>query len=230
MKQKVFVVITAAGKSIRMGGIKKEFIPVNDRPLIEYAISTFDNLHFIDRIYVVFTPGEEDLFIQNIKKEYFKTPITLVKGGETRQQSVFNGLDAMKNENPDIVLIHDGSRPAVSERLIERVFKATSKHGAAAPVIPLVDSLKKTDENGFLVDHPDREEFKLIQTPQGFIYKDILAAHIKASKDNKEYHDDTEIFSRYIGRVSTVEGSKKNIKITYQEDIDFLKHKRHLNA
>ena len=230
MKKKVFVVITAAGKSLRMGGIKKEFILVNDRPLIDYTISSFDNMDFVDNIYVVYTPGEEDLFLQNIEKEYFKKPITLVKGGETRQHSVFNGLAAMSNENPDIVLIHDGSRPAVTDRLIEKVYKSTCKHGAAAPIIPLVDSLKKTDENGFLIDHPDRDKFKLIQTPQGFIYQDILNAHIQASKDNKEYHDDTEIYSRYAGKVSTVKGSKKNIKITYQDDIDFLILKRCLKC
>ncbi len=222
MKLKVFALITAAGISNRMGGVKKEFILIKKHPLLQYTANPFDKSGLINKIFITYTPNNKEMFNDIIQEANLKTQIVFVEGGSSRQQSVYNGLLAMKEENPDIVLIHDGSRPAISKHLIKSVYESTRSHGAAAPVIPITDSLKKTDKHGFLSEHPDRDEFRAIQTPQGFLYKDILEAHIKASTDGREYHDDTEIYSHYIGKVSTVPGCKKNIKITYREDLMFF--------
>ena len=223
MNKKTFALITAAGRSSRMGGEKKEFILLKDHPLIHYTIDPFDKTGFIEKIFITYTSGEKDFLLQLINDAKFMTPMTLIQGGISRQESVYKGLLAMEKENPDFVLIHDGSRPSVSKKLIEAVYKSSRNNKAAAPVIPLTDSLKTVDVNGFLIDHPDRDQYKCVQTPQGFLFKNILKAHVIAASDNKEYHDDTEIYSRYIGKVATVKGSKTNLKITYQEDLHFLK-------
>ncbi len=220
MEYKTFALITAAGMSRRMGGAKKEFIVLKNQPLLYHTVKPFAKLEYINRIYITYSQKDKDSFYKIISNSGFLSPVEFVEGGETRQQSVFNGLKAMEKENPDIVLIHDGCRPLISKDLIKSVYNSILIHGAAAPVIPITDSIKKTDKEGFICAHPDRGEFKAIQTPQGFVYSKILRAHKEASKDNKEYHDDTEIYSRYIGRVATVSGCKKNLKVTYKEDLE----------
>ena len=222
MNSKVFALITAAGMSNRMGGVKKELILLNDKPLLKHTLIPFEKSVFIKKIFITYNEKDYDFFSRIIEEADFKTPVELVKGGGSRQESVHNGLKAMEKDNPDYVLIHDGARPSISRQLIKDVYLSVCAHGASAPVIPVTDSLKKTDKDGFLSEHPDRSDFKAVQTPQGFLFDKILDAHNKASCDNMNYNDDTEIYSRYIGKVSTVEGSKKNLKITYREDISFF--------
>ncbi len=221
MKKKASALITAAGSSSRMGGNKKEFIRFRNKPLILFTIEAFDNSEFIDSIYVTYTKGRKDEFNRIISSGNFRKPVIPVEGGETRQKSVFRGLLAMESVMPDIVLIHDGARPAVSAGIIEKVFRKASERNAAAPVVPLVDTIKETDSD-IIVSHPERSSYRGIQTPQGFKYSTILDSHKKAEADGRDYTDDTEIYTRYAGEVFTVEGSEKNRKITYQNDLDFF--------
>lgn len=129
----------------------------------------------------------------------------------------------MEKESPDIVLIHDGARPAVSDDIIRNIHKKVITDNAAAPVIPLVDTIKETGKSGEILSHPDRSSYRGIQTPQGFKYRMILDAHKKAAEDSRIYTDDTEIFSRYMGNVYTVDGNENNRKITYNDDLDFFR-------
>ena len=221
MRNSIFALITAAGKSSRMGGIKKELIRINNYPLIYHTALPFFKSGLFKAVFVACRSDDEPLFreILNYPAEKYYTPVYFASGGETRQASVFSGLKAMSRLNPDIVLIHDGARPFVSEKTIKDVIKGALDFGACAPVIPVVDSLKTVDNDFFIQNHPDRTVYRAIQTPQGFVYKSIFESHIKASADNKSYTDDTEIYSLYSGRVFTVSGSADNIKITYPEDI-----------
>ena len=225
MKQTSFALITAAGSSSRMGGNKKEFIHFNQKPLILYTIAAFDKSDIIDSIYITYTPGKKKEFNDIIASEVFCKPVIPVEGGKTRQQSVYNGLLAMRNAKPEYVLIHDGARPAVTETVIEDVYNSVILNNACAPVTHLIDSIKIIDSSGIITGHPDRNSYRAIQTPQGFDFKKILKAHIIASDDNRGYTDDTEIYSRYIGTVSTVDGDENNRKITYKNDLDFFKAK-----
>ena len=222
MGSKSFALITAAGNSRRMGGNKKEFIDFRNKPLILHTITPFDNSELIDKIFITYTPGKKEEFNRIITSELFRKKIILIEGGETRQKSVLNGLLAMEKDSPDIVLIHDGARPSVSEDIIKTVYSKAETDSAAAPVIPLVDTIKETEKSGKIISHPDRSSYSAIQTPQGFSYKKILKAHKKAAADSRIYTDDTEIFSRYEGDVWAVTGSEENRKITYKKDFDIL--------
>jgi 2-C-methyl-D-erythritol 4-phosphate cytidylyltransferase/2-C-methyl-D-erythritol 2,4-cyclodiphosphate synthase len=150
--------------------------------------------------------------------------LIFVKGGDTRQESVLNALEFLADKAADdsIVLVHDGARPYISDDIIERVLGAVREHGAAAPCIPPVDTLKQVDPlaaTQTISAHFDRSGLKAVQTPQGFQFAPFLDAHRKAACDGKSYTDDTEIWGRYVTPVLAVEGSVGNIKLTYPGDI-----------
>ncbi|MCP5514782.1 MAG: 2-C-methyl-D-erythritol 2,4-cyclodiphosphate synthase [Spirochaetales bacterium] len=221
MKKSIFALITAAGKSSRMGGIKKELIKIGEKPLLYHTVLHFLENRRISGIFIICSRGMETEFKKALKDlPVFrdKPEIVYVQGGDSRQASVFAGLKAMRSLKPDIVLIHDGARPFVSEKIINSVIDGTIEHGSCAPVIPLVDTVKAIESN-VIAAHPDRSGFKAIQTPQGFLFTPILEAHIKASEHSCTYTDDTEIYSLDNGRVYTVDGEKENIKITYPDDV-----------
>ncbi len=220
MNNSIFALITAAGKSSRMGGIKKELIRINNKPLIYHSVLSFIKTGMFKSIFITCQPEMENLFseaLSDIEMTY-KSMIRYIRGGETRQASVFEGLKAMKSFNPGFVLIHDGARPFVSQKIIMDVINGTLKHGACAPVVPVVDSIKIV-KNDLIMSHPDRSNYKAIQTPQGFGYQAILESHLKASGQDLTYNDDTEIFSIYNGSVFTIHGSAENVKITYPDDL-----------
>lgn len=147
--------------------------------------------------------------------------ITIINGGETRQESVYNGLIALEKEEPDYVLIHDGARPWITLKIINSVFNKIKEKKACIPVIKAQDAVKSIGNNGVISGHLDRAKIYCAQTPQGFNYKEILDAHKMAVSDNLSYIDDSEIYSRYIGPVYTVDGDVANRKITYKHDLEF---------
>jgi len=216
--------ITAAGSSSRMGGRrKKEYLPLDGKPVLLHSLEAFEKTGLFS-LYAVTVPagGEEEA--RHILAPWLRDPARaaatrIVAGGDSRQKSVYNGLAVLEADSPDIVLIHDGARPWVSPGLIEAVHRAAAAHGACLPLVPSVDALKTTDENGLITGHPERSSTSGAQTPQGFRYRDILSAHRKALGDGREYVDDTEIYDAYAGRVHSVPGSGTNKKITYPEDL-----------
>ena len=211
----IYALITAAGSSTRMGGIKKEFIRYQGKPLICHALKPFLKTDIFSKIYLTCNPEMTDIFSDTLGDNSL---VSIVKGGKTRQESVFLGLEAMRNECPEIVLIHDGARPFVSEKIIMEVAVNTRKYGACAPVIPLVDSVKVVN-NSFIEAHPERTSMKAIQTPQGFRFRDIYDSHVRAKTIEREFNDDTEIYSMFAGNVYTVPGALENLKITYTDDL-----------
>ncbi len=126
----------------------------------------------------------------------------------------------MSDNPPDIVLIHDGARPWVSEKLIKEVINATVKHEACIPVIEQPDTPKLVGNSGFIIKHLKRNRILGAQTPQGFSYDKIFRAHQIASKRGKyNFADDSEIFNLYFHPVYTIPGERNNKKITYPEDL-----------
>lgn len=220
----IAIIITAAGSSTRMGGsTKKEYLPYKNGTVLSGCAKTFlnacSNYNITDFI-VTYPEGD----IDNCKKALSDidiNQITFVKGAETRQKSVYNALKEIKN-NPDIVAIHDGARPFISETLIQNSIKAAIECGASVPGVTPIDTQKEIDENGFIVRHLQRSHLTAVQTPQCFKFKELLQAHEKAIADNKEYTDDTEIWGIYCGAVKVVEGDVNNIKITYPADLKIL--------
>ena len=127
---------------------------------------------------------------------------------------------------PDLILIHDGARPFITERVILNVVEAAAEYGASVPGITPIDTQKEIDENGFIVRHLIRKNLCAVQTPQGFNFSRLCEAHEKAGKlaeeTGHEFTDDTEIWGEYCGTVKTVPGDVNNIKITYPSDLGRL--------
>jgi len=211
-------IITAAGSGSRMGlETNKVLLPLAGKTVIETAIQSFLNLNNFQKIIITHSPADKIPLESALKN--ISVPIVFVEGGKTRQQSVFNGLKELIGDNPDTVLIHDAARPWISEELIKEVLKCAENEGSAVPVIPSVNAMKLIDENGKITDHLKRENTVSAQTPQGFHFQEILEAHKQAESSGYEAIDDTELWDRYIGKVSTVPGDTANSKITYREDL-----------
>ncbi len=203
--------------------VKKEYLYIGTTSVLETCLRTFESTGLFTWFVITIPPGGEGKARQ-VLSSWLQDPVHLqytlfVEGASNRQGSVRNGLLALQPLEPDTVLIHDGARPWVSPETIRRVFEGTQMYGACAPVVPLVDSLKRLLPDGTIAEHVNRSAFVGIQTPQGFRFPDILKAHLLAASDGKEYLDDTEIYHRYMGKVHTVEGDKANRKITYWEDV-----------
>lgn len=220
------IVICAAGSSTRFGSsVKKEYLPLETGTVLSTSVKKFINALNISAL-VITVPHNGT---EQAKAALFNDPsinypenIFFTEGGSTRQESVYNALltlQSLKN-SPEYVLIHDGARPFVTEKIITDTINAAILHGAAAPGTTPVDTQKLLDENNFIVEHLQRSRMSAIQTPQGFRLKELLEAHKKALQDKKEYTDDTEIWGKYCGKVMAVHGDAVNKKITYASDYD----------
>ena len=229
-------IICAAGASIRMGGIKKEYQKLKGSSLtiLGSAVCAFAAVRAVE-IIVITVPenGEEDAR-NALPLEYLagKRPeILFVNGGDTRRASVFNALSFLLAYNPRYALIHDGARPWISSSLIEEVIEAVKKHGAAVPLLPLMDTPKECESpieikrdgeppEVFIKTHLKRANTGIAQTPQAFRFPEILYAHEKAaSLVNEEFTDDAEVWGRFCGPVVVIPGSPENRKITFPEDL-----------
>ena len=142
-------------------------------------------------------------------------------GGPTRSSSVHHALTLLSAYRPDYVLIHDGSRPWVDALLIERIIDAVARNRAVVPLLPLTETPKEYDEAGFVTRHLRRGSVGCAQTPQAFAFPDILRAYGMAAEcvPPLEYTDDAEVWGAFIGPVAVVEGSTRNRKITFPEDL-----------
>ena len=242
MNSNIAIIITAAGSSTRMGGsIKKEYLPYNNGTVLSNCARTFlktclNNNYEITDFIITYPKNHIQACYDAIKtdknlhelicefKSKYKGEFYFVPGAETRQMSVFNALKAVKG-NPHIVLIHDGARPFISEKIITETIENVVKYGAAVPGITPTDTQKEVDEKGFIVRHLQRSLLTAVQTPQGFDFKKLLQAHERGRLDGKEYTDDTEIWGKYVGPVKVIKGDVKNIKITYPGDLEKLQTK-----
>lgn len=246
MEHKIAVIVTAAGSSTRMGGgIKKEYLPLKNGTVLSESVKPFLHSSGCSILVVTHPAGgleesqnaiKKDLILaSDIKNLTEKNCLKLIfqEGGSSRQESVFNGIEAVmtaveeSGENPDdwIVLIHDGARPFVSSKVILNTVEGVRNFQAAVPGVKPVDTQKLLDENGFVVQHLNRSLMTAVQTPQGFILGKLFEAHKKASKDSKSYTDDTEIWGNYVGPVKVVEGDVENIKVTYAKDYKMVEIK-----
>jgi len=227
---KVVALIAAAGLGKRMNAkISKPFIPIFGKPIIAYTLEKFEQCKFIEKIYLIVNRKEKDLYLKNIILRYNFTKVQgLIEGGKTRQDSVYNGLKAL-DADTDIVVIHDGARPLIEKTLIQDSIKTAQKYGAAILVIPIKDTIKKSQKYMFINGTLDREQIWRAQTPQSFKYDIILSAYKKAYQDKFWATDDAAIVERYGHKVKMIIGSEENIKITTPFDIiiaeNFLKRK-----
>lgn len=213
---KITAVIVAGGKGTRMGGGKnKVFLKILNREVLYYTVSAFENNDRICDIIIV--TGKDDIAecARLTESLDFKKVKRITEGGETRQQSVMNGLLAADG---DIVLIHDGARALVTDNEINSSIDGCISCGAAAAGVKCKDTLKRA-ENGFIAGTIDRESVYLIQTPQTFYLREIKSMHERAAKEGFEATDDCMIAEHYGIKIKISEGSYENIKLTTPEDM-----------
>lgn len=211
---KKFVIIVAGGIGSRMhSNTPKQFLNVNGNPILFYTIRCFDS--FIKGIPIILVLPEPyiDYWKSIVKKNSFILPHVLASGGETRFQSVKNGLEMIKE--PSLVAIHDGVRPLVSKETLHRVFMKAEKEGNAIPSIPINESMRKlVTENTQPVN---RDQYRLIQTPQCFHSDIIMRAYEQEFKE--EFTDDASVVEAMGIKINLVEGNPENIKITRPMDL-----------
>lgn len=214
MNNKEYALIVAGGKGTRIKTkLPKQFLELKGKPILLHTIEAF--YRYSEKIEIVLVLPEDDFEIWEAicKKFSFNKPIVLQKGGETRFQSVKNGLS--KIEGPGLVAIHDGVRPLVSEDIIGASFHLAAVHKSAVAAVRLKDSIRMTDQDN--TKAVDRSRFRLIQTPQTFDIALIKQAY--EMKEDASLTDDASVAERSGHVISLFEGSYENIKITTPEDL-----------
>jgi len=212
------VVIPAAGQGKRMNSkVNKQYMDLLGRPVLAHTLSIFIKNNYIDQVIVVVSPDEVDYCRENIIKKFFKEDVEVVAGGKTRRESVFAGLQAF-SPAIDYVIIHDGARPLITQFLLKRVIEALNSYDALVVGTRLKDTVKVVDSRDYVLETPQRSTLITVQTPQAFLYKDILEAYKKVPEDYPAT-DDASLME-FMGKpVKMIEGSYENIKITVPLDI-----------
>jgi len=211
---KEYALIVAGGKGTRIkSALPKQFIEINGKPILLHTLEAF--YRYSEKISVVLVLPEDDfgLWEKICKKFNFNKSLLLQKGGETRFQSVRNGLDQMTGEG--LVAIHDGVRPLVSEDIIGASFRLAAIHQCAVAAVRLKESIRMTDQDN--TKAVDRSRFRMIQTPQTFNLQLIKKAYLM--KEDPSLTDDASVAERAGHLISLFEGSYENIKVTTTEDL-----------
>ncbi len=217
-RPKAGVVIVAGGAGKRMEGVDKLFLSFDGKPLLALTLEAFQRHPGIDAIVLVASGAGRERFEEEIRDRFELSKLAaVVEGGKERQDSVYNGLLGF-SDPPGVVLIHDGDRPFIEQEVISAVLTGAGEGGAIAAV-PARDTLKWVDREECIVKTLDREVIWQAQTPQGFPFRLILAAHEKAREEGWEVTDDGSMMEQMGERIRVVKGSYDNIKITTPEDV-----------
>jgi len=208
-------VIVAAGSASRMGGIDKVMAPLQREPMILRTVRTFQECDAVSEIVIV---TREDLIIpiSNLCKDMPKVKAVVV-GGKSRQESVHLGLNALSNK-VKLAAIHDGARPLITWQVIDRAIRAANTYGAAAPAVPVKDTIKVV-EGRVVKNTPDRSTLFAVQTPQVFDFDLLRGALKKAEQDGAQVTDDCSAVELMGFKVKIVEGDERNIKVTTPMDL-----------
>jgi len=215
----VSAVVPAGGSGTRMGGtVPKQFQLLNGKPILFYTLKTLQDCGVISEIVLVVPEKEYGMACAEWigKPEIVKK---VVKGGEKRQDSVFNGLQEV-SQGTEIVLIHDGVRPFLSKKMISGSIDGARKYGAAITAIPLSDTIKRVGSTGLVSKTITREGLWRVQTPQAFRFSLLQEAFAKANSENFYGTDEGTLIEHLGAPVKVIEGSEKNIKITRPEDLE----------
>lgn len=215
----VTAIILVAGNSTRYGQNRnKNFEMVNEKTVMSYSLEAFNKNAYIDNI-IIGAKENEISIIQNIlQKEQLDKPVDIVLGGSSRQETVYH---CIQNTQADIVIIHDGARPAIKQEYINQCIKSMKEFKGATMGVPSKDTIKITDENNIVLQTTKRSNTWLIQTPQCFDRKTLLEMHEKYK--DEEVTDDCMLLEKNNDKVKILEGDYTNIKITTYEDIDIIK-------
>ncbi len=219
---KVTAIITAAGKGKRMlHSVPKHFIRLEDKPVLAYTLDVFERCPDVNQVLVVSRSGEEDYCLKEVVEKYgYKKVLKIVIGGDRRQDSVYNGIKEL-DEDTDIVLVHDGVRPFVSQNTLSEAIKLAIFADGVVTAVPVKDTIKYVGDDGIIRATPDRSSLWHAQTPQVFKRRILEEAYVRAYNDKYTGTDDSSLVERLGYKVKIVEGGVDNIKITTKEDLLF---------
>ena len=210
------------GKRMHSKDIPKQFLKMHGIPIIVHTINLFQDSSEIDAIVVACVNDYID-YMKKLVRKYNLTKVKkVVSGGETGQESIYNGLkaaEAIGNRKKDIVLIHDGVRPLINEKTIHDNIISVEKHGSAITSVKAKETVLVVDNNEAIINVPDRSHSRLARAPHSFYPDDILSAHEKAISENKkDFIDSCSMLTYYGKKLYLVNGPQENIKITTPDD------------
>ena len=213
-----FAIVVAAGSGTRFGTkTPKQFLEIKHKPLIIHTLECFEQCQKVDQIILVLAATQNKSFLQIAEKYRLKKLSKIVTGGKTRAESVFNGLKAVRPVGKTIVTVHDGARPLVTPEEISATIEKAETDGAACLVTTVTDTIKKVLD-GQIVKTIDRVQLRRALTPQSFRYE-ILRDSFEKSDLSEAATDECFLVEKAGYKISTVEGSARNIKITHKEDL-----------
>lgn len=217
---KCTAIVLAAGQGKRMGTkIQKQYLEIQGKPVLYYSLEKFQNSPIIDEIILVVGENQKDYCQKEIVEKYGIEKVTrIVQGGVERYHSVWNGLQEIQHNG--YVFIHDGARPFLDNEILARVYQEAKKYKACVVGMPVKDTIKISDVNGFAKETPNRNFVWAVQTPQVFEVPLIKRAYGELMKKEIPVTDDAMVAEQMLGiKVKLVEGSYENIKITTPEDL-----------
>ena len=226
-KPKYTAIVLAAGSGSRMHSeVKKQYMELCGKPVVVHSLERFEQSEWIDSVILVV--GHEDLqYALNLSLQYGLRKVkNIVEGGAQRYQSVYNGVK-VADPDTDYLLIHDGARPLVSEDLIARCCSEVAEYKACVAAVPVKDTIKTSDTDGYAVQTPDRSRLWAVQTPQAFSYPLFVEAYRKLFETIRAYQSDASkitddamiVEGMADRRVKLIEGDYRNLKITTPEDM-----------
>ncbi len=224
----VFVIIPAAGLGTRMATgapashAPKQFLELGGKPILILALDAFLRVEAVQRIFVAVRKNEMRRVEAQLREHSLTTRISVVEGGDTRQESVRNALKLLPAEDNDIVLVHDAVRPLIDPETIERTIEAVTRHQAAIVAVPAIDTIKqveRTADGAIIAATIPRERIVLAQTPQGFRCDLLRRAVEAAAADGFAGTDEASLMERLGIEVAVVAGSPRNFKITQPGDL-----------
>ncbi len=218
---RTIAIIAAAGDGKRFCNSKSKMLAsIMGKTLLSHTLDKFESIDKIDEIILLIRPQDrKEIEKKIIEKNNYSKIKSIVFGGVTRQESVYNGLMAIEDSDA-IVLIHDGARPFIDIKIIDELLKGLDDFDGIIPAIPIVDTVKKLFPDKMMVEKTvDRNEFWKAQTPQVFRIDKIKNYYKKAMKENIQFTDDSALLEYYGGRIAVIRGSENNIKITNKVDL-----------
>ena len=214
-------IILAAGNGTRLSNnIKKQFIKIHDKQLFLFSFDSFCSSN-IDKILIV--SSKEDInYVRSLVSSNEKF-LDVIVGGETRQHSVKNALDYLKNilADDDVILIHDAARPLIKVPLINEVINKTIEYDCCSLILPIKDTIISLSNNNY-ESTLERDKLASVQTPQGFKFKIIYEAHLKAIHSSAT--DDAQLVKNLGLNIHLIKGDEQNFKITTNEDLNYFEY------
>ncbi len=214
----VTAILLVAGNSTRFGQNRnKNFESICEKTIMSYSLNAFDKNQYVDDMIVVAKESEKEKVQNIVKQENVTKPVHIVCGGNSRQESVYHGLQAT---NAEIVIVHDGARPAIKQEYINQCIESMEEFQGVTVGVKSKDTIKITDENGVIVSSTKRSNTWIIQTPQCFHREILLKMHEKYK--NEEVTDDCMLLEMNGYQLKVLESDYTNIKVTTYEDLGIV--------